>query len=104
MLPHDKWADVPGRPVNDKRRDTQTEPPAGSLGRVIRDHRRALDLTQSALAERIGVNHSYISRIESNERTPERISTLLALAQALELGAAQTVDLLRLAAGMEDAA
>lgn len=96
-----KWARVPGRSPEDRRLKTHTHPEAGTFGRLVRDHRHDLDISQAALAARMGVHYSYISRIESNDRAVDKLSTLLALADALELGKAQTLELLWAAATRE---
>ncbi len=52
------------------------------LGRRIRRHRQALDLSQSALARRAGLNQGFLSEIEHGRRRPSEAS-LRALAAAL---------------------
>jgi transcriptional regulator with XRE-family HTH domain len=42
---------------------------AASFGRVLRDSRRAAGITQRELAERAGVDFSYVSKLE-NDRLP----------------------------------
>ncbi len=50
-----------------------------SFGRWLRQRRKALDLTQEALADRVGCSISAIRKIESDERRPSRqIAGLLA--------------------------
>ena len=50
-----------------------------SFGRWLRQRRKALDLTQEALADRVGCSVSAIRKIESDERRPSRqIAGLLA--------------------------
>ena len=87
MTPHDGWHAVPAR--TDRRRKLHTRPQPGTFGRLVRDYRMDMDISQSTLAERIGVNHSYISRIEGNTRTPE-IGVVRDLAAALRLTPAET--------------
>ena len=59
-----------------------------SFGVWVRRRRKALDLTQDALARRVGCALSMIRKIEADERTPSRqIATLLA--SALEVPAAE---------------
>lgn len=53
------------------------------LGTRIRERRRALGLTQAALARRIGISASYLNLIERNKR---RVSGDLLAAVAAELG------------------
>ena len=54
------------------------------LGENICKYRTQLGLTQAELAEKIGVNSSYISRIECAEKSM-KIITLYNLAEALNL-------------------
>ena len=50
-----------------------------SFGNWIRQRRRALDLTQDELAERVGCSISAIRKIEADERRPSRqVADLLA--------------------------
>jgi transcriptional regulator with XRE-family HTH domain len=59
-----------------------------SLGTWIRRRRKALDLTQKELAERVGCSISLIFKLESDERRPSRQIAEL-LAQHLEIPADQ---------------
>src|SRR5262245_43056706 len=45
---------------------------AHSFGALVRRQRKALDLTQAALAERVGCAESLIRKIEAEERRPSR--------------------------------
>ena len=57
-----------------------------SFGEWVRRRRKALDLTQDALALRVGCSKVLISKIETDARRPSRaIATLLATALALDL-------------------
>ena len=51
-------------------------------GEVLRDRRKALGITQKELAERIGRERSYISRLEKGE-TDLQLSTFIRIAAAL---------------------
>ncbi len=53
-------------------------------GEILRDRRKALQLTQKELAERIGKERTYISRIEKGE-TDMQLSSFLQIAEALNL-------------------
>src|SRR5687768_11774307 len=55
-----------------------------SFGTWIKRRRRALDITQQELAQRVGCSHSLIFKIESDERRPSRQIAEL-LAQHLEI-------------------
>jgi transcriptional regulator with XRE-family HTH domain len=68
--------------------------PEQSLGEVLRRHRGGM--TQKALAERIGRNQVWISRVERGKRQPTAEETRL-LAVALSLNAAETAEVIKLA-------
>ena len=61
------------------------------IGQRVRAFRRAQDLSQEALAERVGISVTHMSHIETGN-TKLSLPVLLRLAQALEVG---TDDLLR---------
>lgn len=61
-----------------------------SLGHRVRSRRKALSLTQSALAERTGVSQSTIVRTEKDETVPDG-ATLLAYARELGVSVAWLV-------------
>lgn len=54
-----------------------------TLGQAVHDRRRALGLSQTALARRAGITQTALSRIEQADTTPT-IATLERLAQALD--------------------
>ena len=51
-------------------------------GEVLRDRRKALGITQKELAERVGRDRSYISRLEKGE-TDLQLSSFIRIASAL---------------------
>jgi ribosome-binding protein aMBF1 (putative translation factor) len=53
-------------------------------GQIIEDARKNANLTQEELAQRIGTNKSYISRVETG-RTEPKVSTFYRIAAALGL-------------------
>ena len=53
-------------------------------GQIIEEARKKAGITQSELAERIGTNKTYISRIETG-RTEPRVGTFYRIAAALGL-------------------
>ena len=55
-----------------------------AFGRAIRGRRRALDLSQQALAQRAGMNFKHLGEIERGNGNP-RLRTILRLIEALEL-------------------
>ncbi len=55
----------------------------GTFGAELRRLREGAGLSQSAVAKRVGLNASYINRLESGEREPPRAETVLALADGL---------------------
>jgi transcriptional regulator with XRE-family HTH domain len=58
----------------------------GSFGRVIRERRRRLDLTQEEVARRINASGSYIAYLEMGKRRPPG-AVVAKLADALRLDA-----------------
>lgn len=61
----------PGRPPKALQRlEPPTEKPYKEIGRLIRDLRISAGMTQFDLADAVGVNNSYLSRIENGERRP----------------------------------
>ena len=65
--------------------DRESEIPANSyyFGEIIKNRRKELKLSQNELAQRIGKQRPYISRIENGEDI--RISNLALVANALDL-------------------
>jgi transcriptional regulator with XRE-family HTH domain len=53
-----------------------------ALGREIRRHRKARNLSQEELAERAGLHRNYIGYLERGERNP-RLKTIYLVAKAL---------------------
>jgi len=73
--------------------------PGGSdFAELLRVARRRAGLSQSALARAVGIDASYLNRLERAEREPPRRSTVEALAGALGLGPDEA-DRLLVAAG-----
>lgn len=56
------------------------------MGRSLLAHRERAGLSQRQLAERIGMSHSYISRLEGDQHSPS-VDTLCRLAEALGVDA-----------------
>jgi transcriptional regulator with XRE-family HTH domain len=53
-----------------------------TFGRVIRERRRQLDLTQQEIAQKIGLSTPYVGHLESDKRHPSQ-KVLLSLAKVL---------------------
>lgn len=56
------------------------------VGKRIQDVRRARGLTQSDLAEKVGITPKYLSNIECGDKVP-KFETFIAIANALEIDA-----------------
>ena len=66
------------------RRAAEEKANAFFTGQIIEDARKKAKLTQTELAERIGTNKSYISRVETG-RTEPKVSTFYRIINALGL-------------------
>ena len=55
-------------------------------GDKIKSARQASDLTQTQLAEKVGVSRQTIALYEADKRTPKNAGIIIALAQALNVG------------------
>ena len=73
-----------GRKGSEKRNAFNAKAMAWYYGEILRDRRKALQLTQKELAERIGKKRTYINRIEKGE-TDMQLSSFLQIADALGL-------------------
>ena len=69
---------------SEQRRMFDAKAQAWYYGEILRDRRKALQLTQQELADRIGKERTYISRIEKGE-TDMQLSSFLQIAAALNL-------------------
>ena len=67
-----------------QRKAFEDEAYAYYTGQILEEARKKAHLTQSELAERIGANKSYISRIE-NGKTEPKVSTFYRIVNALGL-------------------
>ena len=56
------------------------------FGDKIRAARQAAEITQEALAEKVGVSRRTIMLYETNRRKPKNASTIISLAKALNVG------------------
>jgi len=55
-----------------------------SFGQALRDLRRAKGVTQRGLAEKVGVDFSYISKIENDRLPPPAADTIVKMCEAIE--------------------
>jgi transcriptional regulator with XRE-family HTH domain len=63
------------------------------FGKAIRARRRALDLSQEALAEKIGLHRNYIWRVEAGQGNVS-LKVAIQIVRALELNPGQLFSLL----------
>lgn len=54
-----------------------------TFGAYLREKRKAARITQRALADRVGVNFTYISKLENDALPPPSAKTLQAMAEVL---------------------
>jgi transcriptional regulator with XRE-family HTH domain len=57
----------------------------GAVGQLLREYRAAHGLTQAALADRLGFDQSYISKVESGDREIRDLDALRRIAEVLVL-------------------
>ncbi len=55
-----------------------------TFGHRVRELRKALGLSQKLLAERVGINFTYLSKIENDIMPPPREKTIIALATVFD--------------------
>ena len=58
-----------------------------SFGSALRERRRAVKLSQRELADRVGLDFSYISKLENGRLPPPAADTIVAICAALGLPA-----------------
>jgi len=63
------------------------------LGRLLKDRRRSMELTQADLALRSGLTSRYIRKVENGQASPT-VNSLVKLAIALEIKPAELMHLL----------
>lgn len=78
-----------GKIGTEKRTEFEIKAKSFIIGELIKEERKQANLTQEQLADKIGANKSYISRIE-NGKTDIQLSTLYKL---VELGLGRKVNL-----------
>ena len=55
-----------------------------TFGQRLRELRKAKEITQRELADRVGISFTYLSKIEHSAMPPPRGKTIMALAHALD--------------------
>ena len=73
-----------GEEGSPERTATEDRAYAFFTGQIIEEARKKAKMTQAELAEKIGTNKSYISRVETG-RTEPKVSTFYRIASALGL-------------------
>lgn len=73
-----------GKEGTPERKTAEDRANAFFTGQIIEEARKKANMTQAELAEKIGTNKSYISRVE-NGRTEPKVSTFYRIASALGL-------------------
>ena len=64
-----------------------------SFGEALRERRRAAGISQRELAERIGMDFSYISKVENGRLQPPAADTIVAMCRALNINAEELLAL-----------
>ena len=73
-----------GKEETESRTEFNKEAIAFYYGTILKERRRELNLTQESLAEKVGLERSYIAKIEKG-KTDIQISSFVRIAQALGL-------------------
>lgn len=76
------WDEVIGPAGSPERDEAETEAEMFCLGERLKEERQNAGMTQQQLADKIGANKGYISRIE-NGKTDVQLSTLFKLFNGL---------------------
>lgn len=64
-----------------------------TFGHALREHRRASGLSQRELAERIGVDFSYVSKLENGRLPSPAADTIVSICRVLEIPAEEMLAL-----------
>jgi transcriptional regulator with XRE-family HTH domain len=73
-----------------------------AFGEQLREHRQAAGISQGALGDLVGVDQSYVNRLESGKRPPPDRDLVVDLARALALDELSRQRLLRSAGHVPD--
>ena len=79
-----QWDAVFGKEGTPERKAAEDRANAFFTGQIIEEARKKANMTQAELAEKIGTNKSYISRVETGKTEP-KVSTFYRIASALGL-------------------
>ncbi len=74
-----------GAPGTESRRQFEDDARAYYYGVILRDRRKELKMTQQQLADKVGTQRSYISRIERGQ-TDIQVSSFMRILSALNIG------------------
>jgi transcriptional regulator with XRE-family HTH domain len=66
-----------------------------TFGERLRELRKAKGLNQKQLADKVGIDFTYLSKLENDRRSPPREKTILALAKVLEADSDELLTLAR---------
>lgn len=58
-----------------------------TFGQALKELRRSKDISQRELADRVGVDFSYISKVENDRMSPPAADTIERICEALEVSA-----------------
>lgn len=72
-----------------------------TFGELLKTLREERGVSQARLARHVSLDHSYLSRLESGQRSPS-IETIVRIAKALNLSPQEALLLLLAAAGWQD--
>ena len=81
-----------GKEGTSERKAAEDRANAFFTGQIIEEARKKVNMTQAELAEKIGTNKSYISRVETGETEP-KVSTFYRIISALGFNIELTSDM-----------
>lgn len=73
-----------GAPGTESRNEFEEQARAFYYGEILRDRRKALNMTQQQLADKVGTQRSYIARVEKG-RTDIQMSSFMRILSALNV-------------------
>ena len=66
---------------------------AQKFGQVLRERRRSRNVTQRELAQKVGVDFSYISKVENDRLPPPSADTIVKICNALSVPPAELLSM-----------